>query len=300
MNNYCDIDKTIACICNCQYKYFLNKANVIGVGLGYKIKRGFYNFQKCITVFVRKKVSLNELSSQDFIPEKYMNISTDVVECGKPMTCSLRGKIRPVLGGYSIGVQGLGAGTMGCLVGDSNNDYILTCNHVIAGNSPESKNNDVLQPATQYGGKIHRDTIANVYAFDKVIYNENNNFTDSAIAKTDREKSSIDIALIGSILGVNTPGMGENVKKVGATTELTSGIVRGRYATIAIKFLGKDAIFKNQIITSKMSDAGDSGGILLNKKREAIGLLMADTDTISIYNSIHAVLSRLNVHILRR
>src|SRR3712207_7730968 len=74
MNNYCDIDKRIAYICNCQYKYFLNKANVIGVGLGYKIRHGFHNCEKCITVFVRKKFSLNELSSQDIIPKDYMNI----------------------------------------------------------------------------------------------------------------------------------------------------------------------------------------------------------------------------------
>jgi len=300
MNNYCDIDKRIAYICNCQYKYFLNKANVIGVGLGYKIRHGFHNCEKCITVFVRKKFSLNELSSQDIIPKDYMNIPTDVIECGLPRICSLRTKIRPALGGYSIGVEGLESGTMGCLVGDSNNDYILTCNHVISGNLYENIDKYVLQPSPKYGGKIHRDAIAKVYEFDEIFYNQDNNFTDSAIAITDREKAYIDIALIGPILGINNASIGQSVKKVGSTTELTNGVIRDRNVTMVINFLGRDVIFKNQITTSKMSELGDSGAVLLNKKKEALGLLMADTDNISIYNSIHSILSRLNVQILRR
>lgn len=176
-------------------------------------------------------------------------------------------KIRPVKEGYSIGVDNLESGTMGCLVGDSNNDYILTCNHVISGNLYENIDKYVLQPSPKYGGKIHRDAIAKVYEFDEIFYNQDNNFTDSAIAITDREKASIDIALIGPILGINNASIGQSVKKVGSTTELTNGVIRDRNVTMVINFLGRDVIFKNQITTSKMSELGDSGAVLLNKKK---------------------------------
>src|SRR3712207_7084948 len=39
------LEQNIANICNCEYTYFLNKSNVVGVGCGYKIKKGFYTNQ---------------------------------------------------------------------------------------------------------------------------------------------------------------------------------------------------------------------------------------------------------------
>lgn len=298
MDKYINIDTKISWIASNNYKYFFNKANVVGLGLGYKIKKGFYTKEKCITVFVRKKYYFDYLLIKDLIPKRYMGIKTDVVQCGNPITSSLRTKIRPAIGGYSIGVNATGSGTMGCLVGDSDDDYILTCNHVIAANSIHNEGKNVIQPAREYGGRDPRDSIGSVCVFDEVDINREN-FTDSAIAKTNRDISDIDVALIGPILGTHTPTIGENVRKVGASTELTHGVIREKNVTISVNFLGRDVIFKNQITTSKMSEAGDSGAILVNKRREALGLLMADTETISIYNNIQIVLNRLNVHILR-
>nr|WP_307897745.1 hypothetical protein [Clostridium botulinum] len=38
MYNYCNLEKKILCIARNEYSFFLNKNNVIGLGLGQKIK----------------------------------------------------------------------------------------------------------------------------------------------------------------------------------------------------------------------------------------------------------------------
>src|SRR3712207_8306530 len=111
------LEQNIANICNCEYTYFLNKSNVVGVGCGYKIKKGFYTNQLCIQVFVSKKYPENQLNSNDMIPLMYKGIPTDVKETGNFDACSLNVKIRPALSGYSVSANMSEiAGTLGCLV----------------------------------------------------------------------------------------------------------------------------------------------------------------------------------------
>ncbi|KLU76573.1 hypothetical protein ADU80_08595 [Clostridium botulinum] len=298
MNSCFAMEQKIARICYCEYKYFLNKSNVVGVALGNKIKGGFYTCQKCITVFVRRKLPVNSICRENIIPKIYNGIITDVVETGMPTLCSLTKKIRPVKGGYSIGVDGLEAGTMGCLVADSKKDYILTCNHVVAGNNPSGLKKVVVQPAPKYGGKALKDVVGVVSEFIPVE-REEENLEDAALVETDRSKASIDIAFKGVIKGVDIAALGQIVEKVGATTELTNGVVENKNATLKINFLGREIVFKDQIITTKMSNKGDSGSVLLSTSKKALGLLMADTPAMSIFNNINNILSVLEVHILR-
>lgn len=299
MNSCFAMEKKIAHICYCEYKYFLDKTNVVGVAFGNKIKGGFYTCQKCITVFVNKKLSKNSICQKDIIPQTYNGIITDVVQIGMPELCSLTKKIRPVKGGYSIGVDNLEAGTMGCLVADSKKDYILTCNHVVAGNSHSGLRKVVVQPAPKYGGKVPKDVVGMVSEFIPVDIEGEENLEDAALVETDRSKASIDIAFKGAINGVDFVHLGQIVEKVGATTELTNGVVENINATLKINFLGKEVIFKNQIITTKMSNKGYSGSILLSTSKKALGLLMADTNNISIFNNINNILDTLEVYILR-
>lgn len=292
-------DTTISNICECEYKYFLSKANVLGLGVGYKVKGGFYTNRKCITVFVNRKLSKNEIYSHDMIPQSYKGIIMDVRQIGIPQICSLTRKIRPALGGYCIGIDGAESGSIGCLVGDSNRDYILTCNHVVAMNLKNNINKIVVQPSPQYGGKAVKDAIGNVSNFIIVRVDSDDNFEDAAIVETNRSKSSIAIAFKGTLKGTNYVQLGQIVDKVGATTELTTGVVENINVTIRVNFINRQVIFKNQIVTTKMSDKGDSGSVLLSNKKEALGLLMAQSDSVSIFNEIEHILDALNVSILR-
>ncbi|NFF61339.1 trypsin-like serine protease [Clostridium botulinum] len=306
MNNNCSIENQIKYVCNCEYEYFLNKANVVGVGLGYKLKNGFYTNQLCIKVLVSKKISDNELNPQDSIPSVYKGISTDVISTGTFKTNSLTSKIRPVVGGYVIGnnFDKEFSGTIGCLVTDVHNYYVLSCNHVLANNNSAPLGTKILQPSFDFKGDL-RDTIAILSKFVPIKFIKGTkvpvNYADCAIAKvTDKFLISSKIALVGEMEGMSFPRLNQEVKKVGCTTGLTTGTVNTVNATVQIECSGveKEAIFKEQIITTKMSTEGDSGAILLDKSNKALGLVMSSTDTHSTSNAIAYVLRELKVHLV--
>ncbi|KEI00773.1 hypothetical protein IRP63_04680 [Clostridium botulinum] len=296
MNNCCNRDEQILHIARCQYRYFFNKANVIGIGLGYKVKEKVYTSNKCIVVFVTKKLPSNEIPPQDLIPPYYNGILTDVVQSNFMTTSSLINKIRPVQGGYCIGLPNYSSGTMGCLVKDRKSQYILSSNHVIAQNGKEKLGTPIIQPGEDFGGKVKTDKIGVLSKFIKV--GMGNNYVDCAIAKMDDDMVSNNITMVGPIKGVSSPKVGERVQKIGSTTELTWGRIKAIGVTEALEFMGDIFVFFNQIITTKMGAEGDSGSVLLDKDMKAIGLLMGGEDSYNIFNSITDVLNNLDVQIV--
>jgi len=160
------------------------RANVVGVGIGYKTVGGKLvrdengNLVECIIVSVRQKVSPEQLSAGDMIPEQLMEMQTDVVETGpisivadlpreaEAVAVDPKQRIRPILGGLSTGLNpGITAGTIGLLVKKPNdpNDYILSNWHVLAGNNTPVAQREVLtitQPGNFDGGRIANDVVA--------------------------------------------------------------------------------------------------------------------------------------------
>lgn len=57
----------------------IKKENVLGLAAGTKIKVGIDTGEKCIIVFVSKKVSENKLSPSNIIPYTLENVKTDVI-----------------------------------------------------------------------------------------------------------------------------------------------------------------------------------------------------------------------------
>ena len=55
--------------------------------------------------------------------------------------------------------------------------------------------------------------------------------------------------------------------------------------------------FNNQIITTDMSDSGDSGSLILDMQKKAVGLLFAGSDTVTIANRIEVVLDVLDLEL---
>ncbi len=160
------------------------RANVIGVGIGYKRVGGKLvrdengNLVECIVVSVRQKVSPEQLSASDVVPEQIMDMQTDVIETGPiSIVADLPGeadtvavdpkqRIRPILGGISVGLNpGITAGTIGLLVkkpGDPN-DYILSNWHVLAGNNTPVAEREIVtitQPGNYDGGRVANDVVA--------------------------------------------------------------------------------------------------------------------------------------------
>src|SRR3712207_3271184 len=92
MYTCCNLEEKIIYIAKCEYSFFLNKNNVLGLGLGQKITNGFNTFKPCITVFVRRKLSLNKISMKDLVPSIYKGVPTDIIESGDITASSLKDK----------------------------------------------------------------------------------------------------------------------------------------------------------------------------------------------------------------
>lgn len=306
MVNY-SYNNQIISICNNEYDVFFMKPNVVGVSLGYKVKNGVTLSEPSIQVLVTKKIPECQLSSDKLIVKNYKGIKTDVIETGEIFAQGLTAKIRPMLFGYSISprpINYLMAGTAGCLVKDQSNFYILSNNHVLAGENTLGLNTPIIQPGSLDGGRYPNDTIAALSKFIPIQFetlnNSPSNTVDAAIARVlNISQVSSSIALIGKVNGISPISLNLAVKKSGRTTSLTTGKITNTNATIRIQYSNrKTALFKNQILTTAMSSAGDSGSLLVNSYNYAVGLLFAGSSSVTVYNPINSVLSALGVSLV--
>lgn len=126
------------------------------------------------------------------------------------------------------------------------------------------------------------------------------NLVDAAVAKpVDDGVIDEDIIDIGKIQGTKTAALGMSVRKSGRTTETTTGTIDTLDATVRVGYEGsKVATFEHQILTSAMSQPGDSGSLLVDgTEKKAVGLLFAGSDTVTVHCPIETVLSLLNITI---
>jgi len=282
--------------------------NVVGTGVSLKVTKDYVTGIPCIVVFVERKIRPRELLPRA-IPEKIDGIPTDVVEAGRPV---LRHYItptpkRPVPPGYSIGHIKITAGTLGCLVRDrsTGETLILSNNHVIANSNNASINDPIVQPGPYDGGLDPRDTIAHLVRWKTIV--PRNNTVDAAAARpVTPGVVTPSIPQIGVPRGVSrVDRVGIYAQKAGRTTQHTFGIVTAYNASIYplnYPSIGNVEFIKC-IVTTGMSAGGDSGSLLLDLDKQAIGLLfagmeIAGKDLITYYNDIFNVQSELNVDVI--
>jgi hypothetical protein len=237
---------------------------------------------------------------------------------------------RPAPGGVSIGHYKITAGTLGVLVRDTetNEILILSNNHVMANSNDANQGDPILQPGPHDGGTTAGDTIAHLERFASIQFEsepspspcsfskaaagivnflaglvgskhrllpvviQQANQVDGALAKPvspDVVKS--EILEIGSVMEDREAELGMEVKKSGRTTGLTTGTVQVLDASVTVGYGGgKNALFTNQILTTNMSQGGDSGSLLVDGEgNRAVGLLFAGSDQVTIHNPIGIV-----------
>jgi hypothetical protein len=159
-----------------------------------------------------------------------------------------------------------------------------------------SFNDAILQPGPDDGGTLG-DRIAGLYKWVKLKRGGQVNYVDCALALPDNDADFRDDILdIGVPSGVNTdPYLGMRVKKSGRTTGLTTGEITDLYATVQVVYdepVGT-LLFEDQIITTYMSQAGDSGSLLCGEDNRAVGLLFAGSLSATVYNKISRVIEAL-------
>ncbi|HBU07985.1 MAG TPA: hypothetical protein DEA99_02035 [Candidatus Omnitrophica bacterium] len=279
----------------------LSKANVVGVGIGEKIRGGFSQGRLCLKIYVEKKLIAKKLTKAEFIPQEISCIETDVEEAGKIIAQSNTGRFRPAPGGVSLGHYQITAGTLGCLVKDkkSGKVLILSNNHVLANSNKAEKGDPILQPGPYDGGKKPKDLIGYLENWIEINFKKEANLVDAALA---RPKVSGDvrpeIMLIGSPQGLTKAKIGMPIQKSGRTTGYTTGKVKDISASVKVNYDNQTALFRGQILTTNMSQGGDSGSLVLDMKARAVGLLFAGSEQVTILNPINEVLRLLDVEIL--
>ncbi len=284
----------------------LELPNVVGLGIGYKEKKGKTTDETCISVYVRKKVAAKSLESSQQVPKALDEIKTDVIEVGDIEAQAFTTRLRPAKPGYSMGHFRITAGTFGCLVRDACAPcriYILSNNHVLANSNAAVIGDRILQPGRVDGGSVARDTIVRLARFVRIRFNDPaaHNLVDAAIAQPiDLRDVTASIVGLGIPKGTVEATLGMVVTKSGRTTETTTGRVIGVDATIAVGYgASGTAYFRNQILTTGMSQGGDSGSLLLERGTgAATGLLFAGSSRVTVHNNISNVLMALGVEIV--
>lgn len=315
---------------------FLDMQNVVGVGIGMKIKDGVDTGKASVTVLVTHKVEDEaQLSSDDRLPKTIKDVPTDVIEVGEIFagdgdvlvddvgtsgvaqdvtTLSLTQRERPAKGGYSIGHHRITAGTAatGCydlspFPSEPRRYYILSNNHVLANSNDARIGDPILQPGPADGGTFPSDFIGRLARFVPIRFGLSGvpasrwpcNYVDAAIAETRFEWFDRQIYYIGNTasLGV-AASVGQIVKKTGRTTNFTTGRVRVLNATINVNYgAGRVARFCRQIVTTDMSAPGDSGSLVLDQRSNPVGLLFAGSAVATILNPINFVQGLLRVRL---
>jgi hypothetical protein len=137
------------------------KANVVGVGVGFKESRAKRTEQLSMVVLVKQKLPTGQLRPEDLVPPEIEGVPTDVREVGELwVQQDRRGLWRPAPGGVSIGHFAITAGTLGTLVRDrkSGELLILSNNHVLANSNDAQIGDSILQPGpVDIANFLHQD-----------------------------------------------------------------------------------------------------------------------------------------------
>lgn len=284
-------------------KSIMQKENVVGVGVGHKVKRGKRTDEMCIVVLVSKKLPLQALNPSALIPKTYDDVDTDVIEVGELHAQQGRtDRWRPIPGGVTIGHYKVTAGTMGGMVRDraSNERLILSNNHVLANSNEASAGDAILQPGTADGGRVDRDLVGHLERFQPIQFTveppscsialfitrilnkiaewlgskhrliavQQNpqaiNLIDAAVATPLIDiEISDDILDIGVVGGTAPVTLGMRVRKSGRSTGFTTGQITVVDATVDVNYGQSAARFEDQLISTAMSAPGDSGSLLI-------------------------------------
>ncbi len=245
-------------------------------------------------------------------------------------------RLRPTPAGVSIGHYKITAGTLGSVVRDrrTGQRLILSNNHVLANCNDARAGDPILQPGPIDRGLEGADTLASLVRFIPLRFNQEPatcsiaqtyaaignamarlshsshkvqavrafpraiNHVDAAIARPLDDDDVVESLLeVGQVYGQVEPELGQAVCKSGRTTGFTQGMVRVLDATVVVNYgADKAATFEGQVLTSPMSQGGDSGALIITAgERQTVGLLFAGSLQATIFTPIEKVLDALKI-----
>jgi len=276
----------------------LKRPGVTGVDVGFRYVNGQRTDQLVIRVFVKEK---KNVSAAERIPQTILGIPTDIIQNEPTMLSDAfdppPNAWDPLPGGAAIITEFGFQGTGGMVVFDAftGRPMMLTNYHVL-----EDRNGNLIPGTPVYQpsrgnaiGAVERGWLGGTAGVE----------VDAALVSINLRDVSGNIMDIGPVTGVSQPSLGMTVRKYGAGTGFTEGVVTGTNATIILADRsGRLTTFSRQIsVQSDLSKgnfaaAGDSGSVIVNVNGQVIGLLFSG-DAVSFATPIMSVLNILDVNV---
>jgi hypothetical protein len=276
----------------------LSIEGVVGVGTSVDL-----NGNPVIKVFTR-----GPLTAAAKIAPSLEGIPVEIEETGPITAMSLTGRYRPVPIGVSVGNNlECAAGTIGCVVYKGGQKYILSNNHVLARENLAAIGEDIVQPGryeTKCKDNLATDKVADLSDFEPIRFDGTDNYIDAAIALY--STTDVTCATLTDFYGypgttIASPAVNLAIKKVGRTTELTTGTISSINVTVNVGYSTGTARFVGQFMTTrKFTKSGDSGSLVVTNTsaNSPVGLLFAGTNTgQAICCPIQSVLTRFGATI---
>jgi hypothetical protein len=290
-------------------------SGIQGVGIGQKITGGRATGELALRVYVDRKQPVGDIDNA--VPERValpsLAVPTDVIEIGRLDLELFTDRLRPIVPGIGVSLEGGPPGTIGGFVRRREGGQLLLVSnsHVLADNGRAERGSPIVQPGhadapavgSAAGGDDVIGTLADFVPFD---WAENTfpNRVDAALATVDVDHENV-IRLLGAApRGVNhRPRVGMRVQKVGRTSDHTIGLITDTDFRVQIPYPhpdgGKRRVgFRDQVLCSRYTSPGDSGSLVLSSTGLAVGLHFAGSSSASVFSRIGDVLDAFDVDLL--
>lgn len=237
------------------------------------------------------------------LPTAVEGVKTRIDVVGEVRAMAFTGKYRPVPAGVSVGnTNECAAGTIGCQLTIGGSRFALSNNHVFARENAATIGEGIVQPG-RYDTKprcAQSESVATLSDFEPIVFSTSaDNVMDAAIARYADNVSTM-CSMVNNLYTpsstVVAPSLGLAVKKVGRTSELTTGTISGINVTLNVGYSAGTARFVNQIyVKGSFIRSGDSGSLMVTQNgNNPVGLNFAGGGGGSFANPIGPVLVRFN------
>lgn len=125
------------------------------------------------------------------------------------------------------------------------------------------------------------------------------NIVDAAVARpVSPGVISGDIIEVGSVLGMGPVEVGRTVGKSGRSSGYTNGPVTAVDVSLQVELNDTETgLFSDQVVAEMVSRGGDSGSLVFDEEKRAVGLLFAGSEKVTVFNRLNNVFDKLGIEL---